>query len=560
MATVTIVSGANAGRSYELGDRELVVGRDSICEIALPMRTVSRRHARFGRDKQGFYIEDLGSVNGTFVNGQALDGRGRLMHLDRVRIGQNVFQFFEATTDEQTISIDAAEMKEARAAGRAAREVAEDEGHSSQHIVSSLDASSAGGERLELNPQAKLRAVLDISRSVGSSLDMADVLPRILDSLFRIFPQTDHGYILQAPRVGAPLEPIAIKHRNSDSDTISPLGGPIVARVMTEGSAFLSSPQADEDSVLSVAPTSVMCAPLMGPAKTPLGVMHLDTANAGKPFDQNDLDMLVAVATMAGQAVEYARMHADILELDRQKRDLATAQDVQLHFLPQKPPERPGYKFFDYYRAAATVAGDYYDYIRLPDGRLAIALGDVAGKGVPAALLMARLCSEVRYSLLTTASAAEAATLLNQQLTAHLRTGRFITFILMILDTQRHEVQIVNAGHSPPLLREGRKKAIRMIASDEAEIPLGINADVQYPQVTLKLEPGSLLLFYTDGVNEALSPSDETYGNERVRGVLATAPDDAVHVGRALVADVRRFAAGRRQSDDICVLAFGRTS
>jgi serine phosphatase RsbU (regulator of sigma subunit) len=557
VATVTIVSGANVGRSYEIGDRELVVGRDSICDISLPMRTVSRRHARFGRDKQGFYVEDLGSVNGTFVNGQALEGRGRLAHLDRIRIGQNVFQFFEAMADEQTVTIDVSELREARGGQRS--EPVEEQ-HSSQHIVSSLDASSAGGERLELNPQAKLRAVLDISRSVGSSLDMDDVLPRILDSLFRIFPQTDHGYILQAPRVGAPLEPIAIKHRNSDSDTISPLGGPIVARVMTEGTAFLSSPQADEDSVLSVAPTSVMCAPLMGPAKTPLGVIHLDTSNAGKPFDQNDLDVLVAVATMAGQAVEYARMHSDILELDRQKRDLATAQDVQLHFLPQKPPERAGYKFFDYYRAAATVAGDYYDYIRLPDGRLAIALGDVAGKGVPAALLMARLCSEVRYSLLTTTSAAEAANLLNAQLVGHLRSGRFITFILMVLDTQRHEVQIVNAGHSPPLLRARGSREVRAVASEEADIPLGISSEVKYKQVTLKLEPGSLLLCYTDGVNEALSQTDEVYGNERVRAVLTAAPDDAVHVGRALVADVRRFAGGRRQSDDICVISIGRTA
>jgi serine phosphatase RsbU (regulator of sigma subunit) len=191
---------------------------------------------------------------------------------------------------------------------------------------------------------------------------------------------------------------------------------------------------------------------------------------------------------------------------------------------------------------------------------LAIALGDVAGKGVPAALLMARLCSEVRYSLLTTTSAAEAATLLNEQLTSHLRTGRFITLILMVLDTQRHEVHIVNAGHSPPLLREAHTKSIRTIGSEEADIPLGINADVQYRQVALKLAPGSLLLFYTDGVNEALSPSDEAYGNERVRSLLATAPDDAVYVGRALVADVRRFAGGRRQSDDICVIAFGRTT
>jgi serine phosphatase RsbU (regulator of sigma subunit) len=128
----------------------------------------------------------------------------------------------------------------------------------------------------------------------------------------------------------------------------------------------------------------------------------------------------------------------------------------------------------------------------------------------------------------------------------------------MVLDTQRHELQVVNAGHSPPLLRDGKTRKVRLIASEEAEIPLGINADVRYPQVSMHLEPGSLVLFYTDGVNEAMNQNEETYGNERVRAVLAHAGDDAVHVGRALVADVRRFAGGRRQSDDICVIAFGR--
>ena len=483
----------------------------------------------FGRDKQGFYVEDLQSVNGTFVNGLQLQGRGRLSHLDRVRIGQNVFQFFEATADEQTITIDAAAL---RSASRGDEGPPANDEQSSQHIVSSLDASSGGGERLELNPQAKLRGAGNFAEcrqfaryGRRAAANSRQSVPHLSAGRSRIHSASTAGR--------AQLEAIAIKHRNSDSDTISPLGGPIVSRVMTEGTAFLSSPQADEDSVLSALPTSVMCAPLMGPSKTPLGVIHLDTSNAGKPFDQNDLDVLVAVATMAGQAVEYARMHADILELDRQKHDLATAQDVQLHFLPQKPPERPGYKFFDYYRAAATVAGDYYDYIRLPDGRLAIALGDVAGKGVPAALLMARLCSEVRYSLLTTSSAAAAVNLLNQQLTTHLRSGRFITFILIVLDTQRHELQIVNAGHSPPLLRNFRTKEVRAIASEEAEIPLGINADVDYPQVTLQLDAGSLLLIYTDGVNEALNADDEPYGNDRVRSVLKAAPEDALHVGRA---------------------------
>ena len=96
MATVTIISGAKIGQSYEVGDREMVIGRDAMCEISLPIRTVSRRHARIGHDEAGYYVEDLGSVNGTFINGFRLETRERLSHQDRIRIGQNVFQFFES--------------------------------------------------------------------------------------------------------------------------------------------------------------------------------------------------------------------------------------------------------------------------------------------------------------------------------------------------------------------------------------------------------------------------------------------------------------------------------
>ncbi|MCA9269699.1 MAG: SpoIIE family protein phosphatase, partial [Planctomycetales bacterium] len=333
----------------------------------------------------------------------------------------------------------------------------------------------------------------------------------------------------------------------------------IVARVMTEAVAFLSSPDDDDDSVLDAGPVSVMCAPLMGPSKTPLGVIHLDTNQRQQPFTPADLEVLVAVATVAGQAVEYARMHADILELDRQNRDLATAQDVQLHFLPPHPPDVPGYRFFDFYRAASTVAGDYYDYIRLPDGRVAVAIGDVSGKGVPAALLMARLCSDVRYSLLTTSTAAEAVNELNRQLASHLRTGRFITFVLFVLDPARGRLSVVNAGHTPPLLRKaGTHEAAPFANRDKAEIPLGIREDVSYPQTDLMLAPGDVVLTYTDGINESISATGEIYGNARVANVFAEAPSDPVHVGQAVVADVRRHSGGPRQSDDICLLCFGR--
>src|SRR5690606_6680614 len=142
-------------------------------------------------------------------------------------------------------------------------------------------------------------------------------------------------------------------------------------------------------------------------------------SDARHVFTQQDLDVLVSVALLAGQAVEYAQIHHSLLDLDRQKRDLAMAKEVQQHFLPARRPEVPHYHFYDFYRPAEQVAGDYFDYIERPDGRLAMVLGDVAGKGVTAALLMARLCSDVRYALLTSPAPAEALRRLNEEICSH---------------------------------------------------------------------------------------------------------------------------------------------
>ena len=151
------------------------------------------------------------------------------------------------------------------------------------------------------------------------------------------------------------------------------------------------------------------------------------------------------------------------LRLDRRERELATAREVQLHFLPQAAPEMPGYRFFEYYQAADDVGGDYFGYIPLNDGRLAIAMGDVSGKGVSAALFMARLCSEVRFSVATSNSPEEAMQRLNRELSDPLLDDRFVTFQLAVLDPQQHTLTIVSAGHMPPILRSGRTGAVEYV-------------------------------------------------------------------------------------------------
>ncbi len=266
--------------------------------------------------------------------------------------------------------------------------------------------------------------------------------------------------------------------------------------------------------------------------------------------------MLLSVGTVVGQAVEFARMHQATLLNDRRERDLATARELQLHFLPHCRPVLPGFRFFDYYEAAEDVGGDYFGYIPLADGRLAIALGDVSGKGVPAALLMARLCSEVRYCLAVSNTPVEAIERLNRELAGATLNDRFVTFLMCVLDPQQHSLEIVNAGHLPPLRR--RAGTVTKLGLAEAGPPLGYDPDQHYASFITPLEEVDTIVLYTDGVSEARSPADTIYGTQRICRLLADGPAEVEAVAGAILASVDRFVGGRPQADDICLVAFGR--
>jgi serine phosphatase RsbU (regulator of sigma subunit) len=267
--------------------------------------------------------------------------------------------------------------------------------------------------------------------------------------------------------------------------------------------------------------------------------------------------VLVSVAFLAGQAVEYTEIHEELLELDRRNLELEVARDLQLAFLPQRAPRTPAYQFAHHYRAAQYVAGDYFDYIELPGGRVAVVVGDVAGHGVSAALTMARLCSEIRYSLVTTQSPAEAVSQLNWHLSARFPDLPFVTQVLCVLDHRSATMTIVNAGHPYPLLRRADSKEVESLAP-VAGLPLGIRESTNYEQFTVTLNPGDLVLLFTDGVTEAMNRRGELYDVSRLSSAVARAGPEPKHVIRAVLNDVRMFCEGRPFHDDVCLVCLVR--
>jgi phosphoserine phosphatase RsbU/P len=304
----------------------------------------------------------------------------------------------------------------------------------------------------------------------------------------------------------------------------------------------------------------VMCVPLIGRSSPkPFGVIQLDTQDRFKKFTQDDLRLLIAVAGQAAVAIEAARMHETLVARVGLERDLKLATQVQKSFLPKRPPQVSGYQFFGYYESAQEVGGDYYDFIRLPDGRCCVMVGDVAGKGVPAALLMAKVSSDARFCVLTEPTLADAVYKLNEQMQEAGMIDRFVTLGACMLDPGKHEVSLVNAGHVPPLVYRKAVDAFEEgMSRDQAGFPLGVAEGIPYESVTIELEAGDGVLLFTDGITEAKNKDDRDFQMEGVFTALKSVPRTPQALVEHLVGTVNEYAKGRKPHDDVTVVAFGR--
>ncbi len=564
MPALEVLDGPNKGEVYAIDHEETVMGRLPYCEICLPQKNVSRQHTRILRAGGAYYVEDMNSTNGTFLNGKRVRARTPLRDQDLIRV-YNVSLLFREVSE--AVEPKDPEAKPDTDEVKAPDSKTESDAEKRLRGTIAADAIDEPRPAVGVNVYEKLRTVLEIARTLGSALDIDQVLPKILDGLFTVFPQSDRAYILFPDAETDELQVRAEKQKEEGtlaSSSLGPISHTVANRVMSQGEAILSADGfKDEefeigDSVLDFPIRSMMCAPLLGPMHKPLGIIYVDTNDPYERFHEDDLEVLLSMAVTAGQAVEYAHAHEAQLRLDRRSRELATAKQVQLHFLPQSRPDVPGYRFFDYYSSAEEVGGDYYGYVPLPDGRIAIAIGDVSGKGISAALVMARLCSEVRYRLVTAPDPCHAVVELNDEFAKPENDAWFVTFVLCILDPRSSQVMIVNAGHKPPISRNAKTGNVEELGMDSVGLPLGCDASVTYTPFTATLQPGDALIMYTDGINEAMNPNDKLFGAKRVQESIVKGPQQLEKLCGGLLSDVKQFTKDRRQNDDICLIGLQR--
>ena len=415
-----------------------------------------------------------------------------------------------------------------------------------------------------VKPEVKLKAILEITRNLSTELQIDKVAPRILDSLMELFPQAERLFLILVDPETKRLVRKAFRcrpARRSQFTTTIPadeaqvsISRSIVNHVLVQKKAVLSQDASMDKnlptsaSIADLKIRSVMCVPLLTPDSQVLGILQLDTSDR-KQFHQEDLDVLTAVASQAAIAIQNATLHESLLERERLDRDLKLAEQVQKRFLPQSVPELPGFEFFAHYDPAYEVGGDYYDFVQLPGNRFAIAVGDVSGKGVAAALMMAKFSGDTRYCILTENSPGAATSELNHLLFAAGIDEKFITLSLSVLDVDRRTLALSSAGHPPIMVRRASGR-IEEFGEDVAGFPLGIIPGSEYGNQETRLQPGDVAVVYSDGVTDARNLREELYhtrDNPRLSRRVAETSGGPEAVGRAILQEIREYL-GRPRS------------
>jgi serine phosphatase RsbU (regulator of sigma subunit) len=409
-------------------------------------------------------------------------------------------------------------------------------------------------------------ALLDLSNQLLSRLDLDDVMECLVQEVRRLLrvdacalllPGEEPGQLVFGAASGWHVDPVTNRYQVSSDER----GGPgLVMRtrkpLLVEDVGASDSATCGADWLRSEDFRGHAVVPLVVDNRS-IGALMIDTRTP-RLWDQDEVRFLRLMANQAAIAIEKARLHREEIERERLEQELAVGRQIQLSMLPEACPVVPGWEFAAFYEAARQVGGDFYDYFELPKSRrLGIVIADVADKGVPAALFMALSRATIRAAALDGRGPSATMTQANGLILKDSKDSLFVTAFYATLDTGSGRLIYANAGHSRPLWLRVAPGEIQELAAHG--IALGVLEDIELQEREIDVAPGDLLVFYTDGVTEAMDADGQPFGVERLRQVLAADPDASADQAVSAVVDaVMAFTGDAPQSDDIAIFVVRR--
>ncbi len=511
------------------------IGRDLLCGIPIDDPTVSRHHADIRGDSTGrFVLRDLGSKNGTYVK-QIPITTYELNPGDEIMFGSVVARFQNDETSESHSSITLDEQTTR-----------------TPEAVSFAKSS----DRLQLSHQ-RLQMLYEVSDRLTTLRDRRDLLEDIMKICIETFEFERAAIALKRPD-GRTLDWPVIHNLRAPDGEIR-ISRTILHQALDEGQravfsdATIPKPCDPSMSIVVHGTRSAMCVPIVYSDRI-LGVIYGDRISTGRPYDQEDVDFLAALA----RQLSIGLTNAMLLEQQQQKnfleRDIGIARQIQSDLLPRSLDVHPALTIAAINDPGRQVSGDYYDVMVLRDGRIGVVIADVTGKGVSAALLTANLQAAVRLLFPECLALDQMAAQLNRLVFQNTDAGRFITALLAIFDPIQRQTLFVSAGHPNPICISS--SGARTL-SPYGELPFGVMQNSEYTVQHISWQdPNTTFLFYTDGLNEAINEREEQYGLDRLLRQLNLQTDaDPRSLLDHLRTDVSDFAGNTPAIDDLTMVA-----
>jgi serine phosphatase RsbU (regulator of sigma subunit) len=532
-------------KTVPLTGERISFGRSSAAELSFPEDAgLSRQHFAFELQGEDWTVKDLGSKNGTFVNNIPLKAQLILKPGDRITAGHLVVVYCPDADNA--------------ASGVVVFEGGENEPPSTSTVITSLEGALSANQTIQMDrgagphASAPMQALIRAGQELSENRPLSELFPVILDLAIQAV-NAQRGVVLILE--GDSLVPKAHK---GDGFRIS---SGVRDRVLRDKTSILvRDAQLDEAfkgrmSIVEQKVHTMMAVPLQTKERI-IGLIYVDSPFVLREFTKDDLNLLSVMGHIAAIRVENARL-AEIEQTERiMLRDLSQAAEIQRRMLPAQAPEVAGADLAGFNAACRTVGGDYYDFFPFPDGRIAMALGDVSGKGMPASLMMMALHARVQVLAEDPGNLAAFMTRLNKATCAQCPSNRFITFFFCVLDTGTGELTFANAGHNPPILVRASGEAQMLEGGGPV---LGILPAASYGEQRVHLDPGDMLVLYSDGVTEANNAAYDEYGEGRFIEVLKRYREaPATAIVDAVTCDLAEFAAGAPQADDITLVVAKR--
>lgn len=302
---------------------------------------------------------------------------------------------------------------------------------------------------------------------------------------------------------------------------------------------------------------SILCVPLKVQERV-IGVAQVINPLSKKGFTREDLYIFSIFANQVSLVIDSARLHKDILDQKRLEDELKFAKSIQDSFLPSSFPESPRFSIYGISKPARKVGGDFYDVFKIDDSRIALVIGDVSGKGIAAAIFMARIMSEIRFFSQHSKYAHSPSLILeaiNHSLFERFSSGIFVTVIYAVFDSLSNKITLANAGHINPIIFSSRQEKAKFLEDKCKGFPLGVDIGERYLSQEFYLERGDCFLLFTDGLLEARNYQGEFFSHPSLLTSESYLYPQAVNIVEEFVGEVEKFAEGVAQADDLTILA-----